>query len=266
MSESDLTLARICQLTYESIDIGVIAELLNAEPVHVRSFETSDIAALVLMTSNLAIVAFRGTVPTNLHSIRRNFQSALIDRDFYRIHRGFAVGLDAIWGRVANYLAAHYQGRLKNPRLILTGHSQGGALATIASVAAFNRFLDSPGEARDKLLMPRELVTFGTPRCGDASFAGSLRQLANVTGVRVARYCNSGDPIPWVPPWSQGYRHGVKEIYLTQSGEIATGQSPITHLWHTLVHRVAASRWLSGDSIKCHRISSYVAKLEALQS
>lgn len=66
--------------------------------------------------------------------------------------------------------------------VILCGHSKGAAEATIA--AAMMCAWGMP---------PAALVTFGSPRCG---FSGLRKAL---TGVRIDRYVNAGDPVTGVP-------------------------------------------------------------------
>ena len=66
----------------------------------------------------------------------------------------------------------------------MTGHSLGGALATLAA-------------ARHQADV---LWTFGAPRVGDALFARSL------AGTAIGRVVNGNDPVPAVPPPGRPWR------------------------------------------------------------
>lgn len=72
-------------------------------------------------------------------------------------------------------------------RVIFTGHSRGGAIATLA--ACYAKALQ--GKRRI------ELVTFGAPKPGDKNFRNQ-----ECKNLRIARFVNSFDPVPGLPPLS----------------------------------------------------------------
>lgn len=99
---------------------------------------------------------------------------------------------------------------LQCSRLVLTGHSLGAAVATIASFelrAAKHYRVDATW-------------TFGKPRIGNAEFVTSFEAAANQQGVspplwRVVHY---HDPVPRAPPHLPGLNpvtHGALEVYYT---------------------------------------------------
>jgi hypothetical protein len=77
-------------------------------------------------------------------------------------------------------------------RLLLTGHSLGAALATLAASVV-------PADRRAQTL----LCTFGSPRVGDETFGASLGGLTHF------RYAGARDLVTWVPPIERfiPYRH-----------------------------------------------------------
>eukprot|EP01034_Spumella_vulgaris_P024643 gene24643-31011_t len=78
--------------------------------------------------------------------------------------------------------------------LVITGHSLGGALATLCAVD----FLKS------KRLTPK-LITFGAPRAFKPNLS---RHIDTITDFENCRIINHGDPIPLLPPSIAGiYRH-----------------------------------------------------------
>lgn len=88
-------------------------------------------------------------------------------------------------------------GRLDGP-LVLTGHSLGGALATLAA----------------SVLRPDLLVTLGSPRVGDAAFAATL------DGIRIVRLKHCADLVTTVPPTALGYQHVGERLYIDASGTV----------------------------------------------
>jgi len=95
------------------------------------------------------------------------------------VHQGFARALDTLWReQVEPYMEAL---KLNKPtRLVwLTGHSLGGALATLAA---------------DRLEAAQGLYTFGSPLVGDAAFAADFH-------VNAYRLVNHNDIVTRVPQW-----------------------------------------------------------------
>lgn len=75
------------------------------------------------------------------------------------VHAGFKGQLDQVWDDVQLYL-----GGLQNRRLYVTGHSLGGAMATICAsrlAATFN-------------INVVALYTYGSPRVGDQTFVDNM--------------------------------------------------------------------------------------------
>jgi hypothetical protein len=91
-------------------------------------------------------------------------------------------------------------------RRIFTGHSLGGALATLAAA----------------IFQPACLITFGAPRVGDAAFG------ATMSGVESRRYVGCCDMIARVPPELLGFRHCGELRYIDRNGVIH--QSPSADL------------------------------------
>ena len=105
-------------------------------------------------------------------------------------------------------------------RLVLAGHSLGGALATLAS-------LDLASDPRFEQIL---LYTFGSPRVGDSRLAIALKN----RGVIVFRFANSEDSVPHLPPsnFSNGkdetqlYQHvGYPAVFTAQRGSVAGNHS-----------------------------------------
>jgi pimeloyl-ACP methyl ester carboxylesterase len=106
-----------------------------------------------------------------------------------KVHSGFLYA----WGLLRERVLAI----VGNEPVILTGHSLGGGIATVAASE----------------VNLHGLVTFGCPRVGNQAFADKLAALCApiVVGdapfVDHARYVNAFDPFPWVPGFLRGSRH-----------------------------------------------------------
>ena len=99
-----------------------------------------------------------------------------------KVHAGFADQLEAVWDDVLRDLETG-----RGP-VVISGHSLGGALATLAAC----RLARGPAAGRH----PCRLLTFGAPRVGDAAFAALLDAPGQSHGWRVFR---EDDPVPMVP-------------------------------------------------------------------
>ena len=139
-----------------------------------------------------AIVSFRGTtrglgdILTDLKTWPKNWRAG------GRVHAGFCDAFERHHADLSSWLAAHRE------RSIVTGHSLGGALATLAA----------------SVFKPARLVTFGTPRVGDHEFARTLND------VDCLRYVDCCDIVTRLPPEVLGFRHCGKLRYIDRSGTI----------------------------------------------
>jgi hypothetical protein len=152
-------------------------------------------AALVGPTSDGIVVAFRGTlspVPLNalgLHDWMVDFfdvpksvpQGALFVPG--QVHAGFYDATVAIIGDIAK--AVHALNPAGTLPVYVTGHSKGGAMASIAAYILQQGF--------GIKLQP--VVTFASPRAGDSGFLAGYQAVLQQT-----RYENYGDLVPLLPP------------------------------------------------------------------
>ena len=110
-----------------------------------------------------------------------------------KVHIGFRNAYDALRPKIDDWLKSH-----PHQRLIVTGHSLGAAIATLVA-----------GVEPDA-----ELVTFGSPRVGNADFAASL------TAREVRRYVDCCDVVTKVPPPLIGYEHIAGGRYIDRTGSV----------------------------------------------
>lgn len=113
------------------------------------------------------------------------------------LHSGFFAAFetmkDSMLSEITNQVAAN-----PNATVIVTGHSLGGAVATIAGA-----YLRKNG-------IPCDLYTFGSPRVGNEAFANFV----SGQDGRTFRITNQQDPVTVVPGMcSTGYAHTTPEIW-----------------------------------------------------
>lgn len=108
----------------------------------------------------------------------------------------------------AAVLASVQSARAANPsyRVVATGHSLGGAVATLAAA-----YLRRSG-------IPADLYTYGSPRVGNPAFASFVTAQAGAEW----RVTHGADPVPRLPPAAWGYQHTVPEYWLGTGGPMTT--------------------------------------------
>lgn len=148
------------------------------------------LSLVLLSTKNKEIVvAFRGTF--NIWNIIMDITTRNIggfDHNI-KLHQGFTKAAKALYDRV--YRAIHrYRKEYPSFKIVLCGHSMGGAIARIMYFFFVNN--------EDFPSAEYELYTYGEPRVGNKAFADFMNH-QNITTVRVVA---RADIVPHVPPTS----------------------------------------------------------------
>ena len=144
----------------------------------------------------LAILGFCGTVKGNLKNLLTDFDALPVspgDPDGAIVHKGFSDALDIVWSDAKQLLAGYRQEHPTSP-IYFTGHSLGGALASLA-IWRFQK------EQRDQNV---SLYTIGCPRVGNQRFCDEL--IARATRG-VFRFMDGNDLVTHVPPAKLEYAH-----------------------------------------------------------
>ena len=138
------------------------------QPGQVDAFETPAFTGLVASDEQAAYLVFRGT-KLHLDSgdlFRRTLQAWLANLDFTQVeapggmvHRGYARELEGLDARLLEMARDHALG---GKPIYVTGHSAGGALATLAA----RRLHEAGADVR-------AAVVFSAPRVGDRRFAAT---------------------------------------------------------------------------------------------
>jgi triacylglycerol lipase len=144
----------------------------------------------------LAILAFCGTVKGNLKNLLTDFDALPVnpgDPGGTMVHKGFSEALDIVWTDALQLLEDYRHEHPASP-LYFTGHSLGGALATLA-LWRFQRELTDQNVS---------LHTIGCPRAGNQRFCDEL--IARTTRG-IFRYMDGNDLVTHVPPATMDYAH-----------------------------------------------------------
>lgn len=142
--------------------------------------------------ANRAYIVFRGTQPDDPSDIGTDAQAVVVDwQGPGKVHLGFRDAFNSTWASIETWSKASGAADTW-----ITGHSLGGALATLGAA----------------LLPGAHLVNFGSPRVGDAAFA------AQFAGRFVKRYVNCCDLVTRLPPEFLGYAHVPGQIYIDRWG------------------------------------------------
>ncbi|MEM6451294.1 MAG: lipase family protein [Cyanobacteria bacterium P01_D01_bin.105] len=278
-----LTLAKAAYLAYQ--DKQFIAEVVGRWCVPLTKHSSREVIrhnfryfhnhgrdtqAFMFRTDKFMVLAFRGSQEskdwlTNFTTQLRNFtiyKDGVAANSSYRgrVHKGFFLA----WAIIEKSVLAQ-MGRWRQdcadmgnalPPLYITGHSLGGALATIAAAALAEHGIEVAG-----------VYTFGQPRVGDRTF---VRQLNNITQGKVFRFVNNNDIVPHVPPpfsiWNPTrlYGHVGGATYFNRKGVITANVN------HSLRARAADALLgitrgvISGrvDHISDHRMEYYISHLD----
>jgi triacylglycerol lipase len=139
------------------------------------------------------IVSFRGTQAGKWADLRADGRFKLIPwQGSGEVHLGFKEALDSLLPAIRAWLGRH-----PGSTPLLTGHSLGAAMATLLA----------------SLIDDAELVTFGSPRCGNTVFADLFRTRT------VRRYVDCCDGVTMVPP-AIGYAHVCAPHYIDVTGKV----------------------------------------------
>ena len=143
----------------------------------------------------LKVFGFRGTEPTSIVDWGKNFQmnlaKAIIGSTTFRIHQGFRNR----YLNIASWFEAEYQAIPADYTIMITGHSLGGALATIAAAYASGK-LNRP---------PIAVITFGSPLVGQSDFKNYYNKVVGCD--RTLRITAKDDWVTVNPSTLLGYTH-----------------------------------------------------------
>lgn len=214
---------------------------------HVENEETG-MSAIVIADDETIVVSICGTEPGDYRDVLRDANCRWVPHPMGgRVHQGFWFGWRSIEDQVQHAIEGlqFYKTALlpiigtpfrwAQKRLFVTGHSMGGAVATLA-------------QAR---LGASLCVTFGSPRVVDSTLARLLDRNMRPCHLRVT---HGNDFVPRLP-FPIEYRHCGTHVLIDRKNRLRIDPS----YWRIGVDRVLGFRC---DMLRDHRIRSYAQSLD----
>jgi triacylglycerol lipase len=208
-------------------------------------FDQEHTQAYLLGSANLIVMAFRGTQMRVLRDWMTDVKIALVPSCGGQVHGGFAQALDHIWEPMRATIAQWHR---PQQAILVTGHSLGAALATIAAA-----------RLRQDNRAVHGLYTYGSPRVGDRAFA---QQFDRQFEQRAFRFVNHYDLVTRLPPRSLGYQHVGTSLYYDEAGVLHRDKRYWEKFLETVQGGMDEVLSRSGELFKDHDMEEYAKLLQ----
>lgn len=180
---------------------------LGDDSLTVTPFKSGNTEGILIDLPDDLIISYRGTESRADWAF--NFKAKQINSWFKfpgRIHQGFFEALNQVW-------TSHIEGAIKGAheqgkKVILTGHSLGGALSLLTAARIARLYQPR---------MVKAIYTFGQPKVGDPRFAEFISEHFPDTYYR---FVNHRDIVPCIPPSRLGYDHCGKLYHFDDDGDL----------------------------------------------
>ena len=212
-----------------------------------HKFITKDGAqCYVIWNDSDVVVIFRGTEPNQWSDVKADL-NAIKRKGVYEsgyVHGGFQGEVDKVWDNVK----ATVQKFGKGKDIHVTGHSLGGAMATICA-----------RRLSEEVDTVHCLYTYGSPRVGNTRWC---RSFTFTTKVPHYRFQNNNDVVCKTPLWIMGYRHHGTNVYINYKGKIVKYR-----WWRRMMDSMrgrlrALLKFQLFDGVYDHNISTYAERLK----
>lgn len=148
----------------------------------VKTFDSNGTQAILVESDEYIILGFRGTEATSIKDIKSDAKATSIACESGgKIHSGFNEAFNQVSIEIQSTLNEE---RFINKPVFITGHSLGGALATVAT----KKLKHKGGIAA--------CYTFGSPRVGDTVWTTDIK-------TPIYRVVNAADPVTMLPPGTE---------------------------------------------------------------
>lgn len=145
----------------------------------ITTFDNNGTQAVLLENDEYIFLGFRGTESTSIKDIKADAKAVItVCESGGKIHSGFDEAFNQVSVEIQTALD---KDKVTNKPLFITGHSLGGALATIAT----KKIIHKGGIAA--------CYTFGSPRVGDENWTINIK-------TPIYRIVNAADPVTMLPP------------------------------------------------------------------
>ena len=192
--------------------------------------------AFLVSHENFAVLAFRGT-ERNWRDVQTDIRARRLRTSSGRIHAGFTQAYESVAKGIEKSLV-----KVRELPLYITGHSLGGALATVAT-----QNLESNPKFEFQIAA---CYTFGSPRVGNAEYDPNIKS-------SFFRIVNTTDIVTVIPLLTMGFVHVGDIRFLERKNEFFRRGIPF---FRRLFSFALAFSNLVGD----HGIAEYRRKLELI--
>lgn len=207
-------------------------------------FSNKSTQSMVIAHKNYLALVFRGT--DELADWLDNINALSIKKMFGIFHRGFYLAVMDVW-REMEASVKKYQSIKQRP-IWFSGHSLGGAMATIAAADYIDQGKDFSG-----------IYTFGQPRCMSRKTA---KKFDEGTNDRYFRFQNNNDIITKIPSAFLGYYHGGKAIYISEKKTLHYSPSRWFKFLDSLNGMLKAYKIKRFDQLQDHNCQDYLTAIE----
>jgi len=223
----------------------ILQSLQKDDPdfVDVKAVEQGNSEAALVEHERYLCMVFRGT--DEWKDWLDNINVPLVDELFGKFHRGFWNATEAVWPKLYGAYEEKHQAN-KRP-LFITGHSLGGAMATIAAAKLIH--LDKPFIST---------YTFGQPR---AMHLDTAELFNTACKDRVFRFQNNNDIVTRVPPRKMDYSHVGTFLYISEEKTIHKDPGFWFKFLDTVDGYKAALKEKRLDGIPDHEIGHYLRSI-----
>jgi triacylglycerol lipase len=232
-----LEFANIAQTTYDNPKTST-AKFKALGYKIIQFFDINGAQAYLLTNGTITVLSFRGTEVTEKSDVLADLKSGKnLEACGGKVHVGFKGEINKLWPTISKVLA-------DNPgNLYVTGHSLGAAMATIAA-----------SRMQDRVTA---LITFGSPRVGNAEFVKSV-------AVEHYRVQNNCDDVTKVPFKLMGFEHHGTHKYMNFHGEFRdlTPWQQVKDMARSRLKARAKGQKYIG--VFDHMMANYIAKLQKL--
>ncbi|MCL1080089.1 lipase family protein [Parashewanella spongiae] len=222
-------------------EVEILVQLQAHDPNFeaVYGFNKNNAQAILVVHEYYLCMSFRGSdEKTDWLSNLNIFHKKVLFGEF---HKGFWNTFNDIWKPLEQ---KYLQLKKSKPRpLFLTGHSLGGAMATIAAAKFIHT--DSPFTS---------VYTFGQPR---AMTRNTSRIFNDECKTRFFRFHNNNDIVTRIPTRSMGYSHVGTYLYISQEQEIHQELGFWMRFLDALDGILSAIKESGIDAFEDHKMNSY---------
>jgi hypothetical protein len=253
-----LSLSQLSALAYEDPD--VIRKVIEDGGMKLAWFENeeTDTQAFVAWDDEVSVLVFRGTAEAkdwltdlNADKVPYGSHSAAVLPFIATtyVHEGFWKAWCSVRDEILDYFVRIYA---QERKILVTGHSLGGALALIAA-HQLSIEMRHRGSVR--------LYTFGQPRVLNESGVGE----ANLLLLGYHRFVHNNDVVARVPAW--GFAHGGRLNHFDHTGRLYLDPFAWIVWCDRILGRIRSRRlnpfkWTT-DGIDDHSMDRYVELVRA---